>query len=157
MRYTKFSELEGEIYISIEAPCGLTFTQSLDNVKKAYSELLGSHALSGNTEVAVRYYLSDITNQADELRRDIADTHQQSFVSIIGQPPASGAKVILCAYHIAARSLSKTLMAGLSRCSMAHTPPFGMPPVPMIPALQATRPTKLLTNSTACWRKTLQT
>jgi len=104
----KATNTDKEHYISIEAPTGLTFTESLKSVTQQYQATLASHGLSDNTEIAVRYYPSDITNQSNELRRIINKIHTGCFISVIGQPPASGAKLTLVAYHVAGDKIEKT-------------------------------------------------
>lgn len=55
------------------------------------------------TEIMVRIHASDVANQAEKIRRKFTSPHASSLVSIIGQPPVSGSKLALEAYHIKSR------------------------------------------------------
>lgn len=109
-----FSNQNHEHFLCVEAPTGLTFSEGLKAVSRMYKEELTSRGLSSQTEVCIRYYLSDISNQAEELRRAIQHSHSDSFISVIGQPPASGAKIAMTAYHITADNILKTKTASNS-------------------------------------------
>ncbi|SDK79252.1 Enamine deaminase RidA, house cleaning of reactive enamine intermediates, YjgF/YER057c/UK114 family [Maridesulfovibrio ferrireducens] len=101
-----------EVFLAIESKQGLNFSQSLQNVLGRYKEVLQQEGLDDNSEIFLRFHLSDITNQLPILKGTIQDIEDRSFVSIIGQPPARGGKIALEAYHIDApgrlRKLERT-------------------------------------------------
>ncbi len=92
-----------EHYISVEAPAGLTFSEQLDIVEQRYAQAMESLALSSQSAVFRRIFLSDVLNQADLVHVSVLVTETKDnpvAVSIVQQPPLSGAKIALLAYHI---------------------------------------------------------
>jgi enamine deaminase RidA (YjgF/YER057c/UK114 family) len=89
-----------ETFFALEAPTGLDFSQSLDYLLGEYHELLTDQNLGMDTEVFLRFHVSDIANQQNHLKRVLQKQGKQSQVSIIGQPPASQSKIAFEAYHI---------------------------------------------------------
>ena len=106
-----------EFFIASEAPIGLTFKDGLNALYETYEELLQQNGLDTNTEIFVRFYLSDIANQAKTVRRILKRRQGMSFYSMIGQPPASGSKIGLEAYHIKSiRPLQKEKISENTLC-----------------------------------------
>lgn len=98
-----FSNTHGkEYFFCIEAPTGLTFTESIEVLLGQYEDLQKQADLDVDTEVFLRFHLSDITNQAKVLRSELNQRKRLSLISMVGQPPSSGSKVALEAYHIKA-------------------------------------------------------
>ena len=92
-----------EHFVSVEAPAGLTFSEQLDIVEQRYAQAIESLALGPQSAVFRRIFLSDVLNQADLVHKSIlvAETPGNPVaVSIVQQPPLSGAKIALLAYHI---------------------------------------------------------
>lgn len=98
---TRISEHRGESFVFAEASKGLTFDESLRLLFQDYQKSIDSKGLSGDTEVYIRFYLSDITNQSVALRQQLLRRQaEQTAYSFVGQAPASGSKVSLIAYHL---------------------------------------------------------
>jgi enamine deaminase RidA (YjgF/YER057c/UK114 family) len=89
------------------------FAKQLEDILTAYGELIETH-LSGAHAVFKRYFLSDPTNQADEVVvNDVTDCAK----SIIGQAPLDGTKVALWVYLMTS---VKTGVTGSGLYEVAH-------------------------------------
>ncbi len=89
--------------ITIEAPADLDLAFQLDAVAQAYAESLQTLKLRPQTAVFRRIFVSDIANQAKQIRESSLYCEPLASpvaVSIVQQPPTSGAKVAMLAYHI---------------------------------------------------------
>ena len=92
-RFEKGGVGEYHAIVSVTDPT-LSYQQQLDAVLDAYQQLACEH-LKGAVAVFKRYFLSDASNQADEVAA--ADT-SDCAKSIIQQPPLNGTKIALWAY-----------------------------------------------------------
>lgn len=75
------------------------FRSEAEAVMKKYSMLQQENNCSIDTEVMLRFHLSDVLTQGQVLR-EIIGADRSSFVSFVGQPPVNGARLALEAYHI---------------------------------------------------------
>ena len=94
---------DAEHYIAIEAPNDLSLPRQLDAVAQRYAEALQTLRLAPDTAVFRRLYVSDAANQAAAVRqsslfREPLDS--PVAVSLVQQPPLSGAKIAMLAYHL---------------------------------------------------------
>jgi enamine deaminase RidA (YjgF/YER057c/UK114 family) len=92
-----------EVHLAVEASGGLSLAGQIADVETRYRDTLCRLGLSPNTAVFRRVFLSDILNQAPVLQRStLLDDPLAGpvAVSVIQQPPLSGAKVALLAYHV---------------------------------------------------------
>ncbi len=88
---TEVSEYHVMVHVS---SARLSFPQQLEAVLSAYNELIEG-PLKGANAVFKRYFLSDATNQADDvIVTDVTDCAK----SIIQQPPLDGTKMALWCY-----------------------------------------------------------
>jgi enamine deaminase RidA (YjgF/YER057c/UK114 family) len=88
-----------EHFITIQAPPTLDFPGQVNAVRQRYAAALGQLGLGPETGIFRRVFLSDVLNQADDIRQsDLVD--DETAVSIVQQAPLSGAKIELLAYHI---------------------------------------------------------
>ncbi|MFQ5750775.1 MAG: Rid family hydrolase, partial [bacterium] len=94
------TEIGSEWFFCLEAASGLNFQESLDNLLDRYDGMQQEAGLGSDTEVLLRFHLSDISNQAKQLKQVLCDREGVRFSSMIGQPPSSGSKVAMEAYHI---------------------------------------------------------
>lgn len=103
-----------EHHVMIHADgCHRTFLQQLNAVLDAYNQLI-EQELKGSTAVFKRYFLSDASNQADDvIMSDTSDCAK----SIIEQAPLDGSKIGLWAY-LMTNVTSRLLPSGL--CETAH-------------------------------------
>ena len=63
--YGTFYSLQGdELFFAFEAPRHLAFAEGLTNLFARYQERLQDQQLSRQTEIFLRFHLSDIANQA---------------------------------------------------------------------------------------------
>lgn len=103
------SEHRGELFVATEAPRGLAFVESLEVLLRDYHTQIQDRGLTTNTEVYVRFYLSDIANQSAPLRQKLLSRQaNETIYSMVGQAPASGSKVALIAYHLASNMIQKS-------------------------------------------------
>ena len=93
-----------EVFFALEAPIGYDFAESVRLLLQEYDSRLVENELSVDTEVCVKFHVSDVTNQGKWLRQVIDSRQANSFFSILGQPPASGSKISMEAYHIRSAS-----------------------------------------------------
>ena len=105
LAFRSFSGSSGcaEHYITIEAPGDLSLPRQIDAVAERYSEALQTLNLTPESAIFRRVYLSDIANQAGQLRR--SSLMQEPLdspvaVSMVQQPPLPDSKVALLAYHV---------------------------------------------------------
>lgn len=100
-----------EYNFAIVPPAHLAFEGQIKYVQEAYAEALKSLGLGAETAVFRRLFLSDVMNQAAVVRNsELVAEHDDNpvAVSIVQQPPLTGAKIALLAYHIDAKgSFSK--------------------------------------------------
>ncbi len=97
---THTTEYGTESFIAFESPPGLSFSESLEPLFETYDAILRENLLNEESEIMLRFHLSDITNQKDELESLLRFRNRNCLISMVGQPPASRSKVALEAYHI---------------------------------------------------------
>ena len=93
------SETSGSehFFAVIPAP-GKNFLSEAESLLEEYSRGIAGSGCSEGSELLLRFHCSDIVNQAPLLRKLLRGRH--SFVSMIGQPPAEGSRIVLEAWHI---------------------------------------------------------
>jgi enamine deaminase RidA (YjgF/YER057c/UK114 family) len=92
-----------EHYITVEAPGDLSLLRQLDIITQRYAEAMQTLRLRPDSAVFRRFYLSDAANQDAVVRRSSLFGEPQDSpvaVSIVEQPPLSGGKVAMLAYHL---------------------------------------------------------
>ncbi len=139
-----------EYFFMIDAPLNGSFADQLRGLQERYARALSERGLGAETAIFRRIFLSDILNQADAvcespLIEEISGNPVAS--SIIQQPPLSGSKIALLAYHIDSHTLLKKEFIGprhmmVSKNGMRHlwsAGPWvdGKPPMPA-PAAETT-------------------
>ena len=83
-----------EHFFCMTAEPGANFEAELRSLMGRYRELGGG----GEDEFLLRFHVSDPMRQSETLRRMAGE--RNSYVSVVGQPPANGARVALEAWHI---------------------------------------------------------
>lgn len=83
-----------ERFFCMTAEPGASFEEELQSLMARYRHLGGGE----EDEFLLRFHVSDPVRQLAPLRRMIGE--RNSYVSIVGQPPANGARVALEAWHI---------------------------------------------------------
>ena len=83
-----------EYFFCMTAEPGANFEAELRSLMGRYRELGGG----GEDEFLLRFHVSDPVRQSETLRRMAGE--RNSYVSVVGQPPANGARVALEAWHI---------------------------------------------------------
>ncbi|MBR2345767.1 MAG: hypothetical protein IKA71_08305 [Lentisphaeria bacterium] len=109
-----------EYFFAASISAGENFSTDAVSLLKAYDEYIREHGCSENSEVLLRFHLSDITNQTpvlDELLKC-----RQSFISIVGQPPASG-RIALESWHWCGTGLSKNFRQSSMQIAMQNYSP----------------------------------
>jgi enamine deaminase RidA (YjgF/YER057c/UK114 family) len=95
-----------EVNIVVTPPAHLAFEDQVKFVQRAYTEATKSLGLEPETAIFRRLFLSDVMNQAALVRNsELVAEHEDNpvAVSIVQQPPLTGAKIALLAYHIATK------------------------------------------------------
>ena len=104
--------LGSETFIVLESPKKRTYQAEIAALFREYSEVLEDLGLNSETEIFIRFYLSDISTQAPLIHRLLMNRAFVSFSSLVGQPPASGRRCALQAYHIkSSKPVIKTMKA----------------------------------------------
>ncbi|CAH2604639.1 putative Chorismate lyase [Rhodovastum atsumiense] len=99
-----------EHVIIVEALPGPDFAEQLEAVARAYAEMQRRLELDAATAVFRRLHVSDVMNQAVQLRASpLCDDPASGpvAVSVVQQPPLPGSKLALLAYHVAAPGMAK--------------------------------------------------
>ena len=99
-KIASFSSYHNEYFFAFEAPQCLQFNESINELLKTYDNLQKDLDLNLETEIFIRFHLSDITNQENILNQILQNRNHCACISFIGQPPASGSKVAMEAYHL---------------------------------------------------------
>lgn len=87
-----------EYHMMVHTPAAGSFEQQLVALHEAFDDAMDDMC-RGAHPVFVRYFLSDISNQAETLK-NMLDKRQSCAVSVIGQPPLDGSKVAMWAYLV---------------------------------------------------------
>jgi enamine deaminase RidA (YjgF/YER057c/UK114 family) len=101
--WREFAGLDGarECFFAVEPERDLSFKEQLRSVQSQYANALAAVNLTPESAIFRRIYLSDIINQQPLLREtEIGEMAGPTAVSIVGQPPAGGAKISMFAYHL---------------------------------------------------------
>ena len=83
-----------ERFFCMTAEPGASFEEELQSLMARYRNLGGGE----EDEFLLRFHVSDPVRQSAPLRQITGE--RNSYVSIVGQPPANGARVALEAWHI---------------------------------------------------------
>lgn len=104
---------EYQVVISLTNPL-LTYTQQLETLVEAFAQVK-KEATTGASVVFKRFFLSDASNQADELMNYEMEA-PAGALSIIQQAPLNGTKIALWAY-LATGMQTRALASGLYEAS----------------------------------------
>jgi enamine deaminase RidA (YjgF/YER057c/UK114 family) len=74
------------------------FHEKVKNIFEKYNELCKENDLEQKFLIYIRIYLSDIYNQASCIKEYLRNNYNSMFYILVGQAPASGAKISLEAY-----------------------------------------------------------
>lgn len=108
-------EKKNECFVVVEALPHLNYEASLHALLRDYEATIRKLHLSQDSEVYIRFYLSDISNQTPSLRQKLMTRQAiRTHYSFVGQPPASGSKVSLIAYHMRSGEMNKSRQADTS-------------------------------------------
>ncbi|MBR2364404.1 MAG: hypothetical protein IKA79_04320 [Lentisphaeria bacterium] len=87
-----------EIFFAGESTPAKDFQSEALSLLEEYEKILAENSCSEASEFLLRFHLSDIANQGHFLREKLKG--RCSFISVIGQAPASHARLALTAWHI---------------------------------------------------------
>ncbi len=87
-----------ELFFALTSECGPDFETEAAALLEQYATDSSMLKCSGETEVFLRFHLSDVSRQAAVLREMLGA--RDSFVSFIGQPPLAGGRIALEAWHL---------------------------------------------------------
>ncbi|MBO4633019.1 MAG: hypothetical protein J5858_13940, partial [Lentisphaeria bacterium] len=87
-----------EHFFSVVPDPGTSFLAEAEALLEEYRHAIRTAGCSADSEFLLRFHCSDITNQAPQLRNLLRGSN--SFISMIGQPPAEGSRLALEAWHI---------------------------------------------------------
>lgn len=99
LRHAEFFAGNGirEHFFAGEASPAESFKEEAEALLAEYISIAARHGCSLESEMLLRFHLSDITNQAPFLKELL--NGKSSFISIVGQPPANGGRIALEAWH----------------------------------------------------------
>ncbi len=100
-RISLFSTPYGiEAFLTLEVQKGNNVMDDIRLLLEQYSSCLNQYGLSADTEIYIRFYLSNISHEAAALYQCLQKQDVPTFYSIVGQPPVSGGRVAMESYHI---------------------------------------------------------
>ena len=88
-----------EQFFCAETPPKGDFRRNALDLLQRYQQICYDHQCGESTEVALKFHLSDIANQAKWLESQFAEARRKKII-FVGQAPASGAHLGLEAYHL---------------------------------------------------------
>ena len=91
-------QFSSEHFFTVIPAPGANFLSEAGALLEEYRHIIRTAGCSADSEFLLRFHCSDITNQAPLLRNLLKDC--SSFISLIGQPPAEGSRLVLEAWHI---------------------------------------------------------
>lgn len=97
---------EAEHFIAVEVPKELSLHEQIALLRERYAKARKSLGLTPDTAIFKRVFVSDVMNQLALVQESgLAGDADEGPVatSIVQQPPLSGAKVALLAYHVESR------------------------------------------------------
>jgi enamine deaminase RidA (YjgF/YER057c/UK114 family) len=94
--FSTLYNIKEDFFTAAAAP-GENFEQEAAAVLKEYENALPLYGCSRDTEMLLRFHLSDVTNQVHILKELLQD--RCACISIIGQPPVNGSRIALEAWH----------------------------------------------------------
>lgn len=86
-----------EHFFAAESRPGRTFREEAAELMERYAAACAEFGCSPESEVLLRFHLSDVVNQAAFLKEMLKG--RQAFLSFVGQPPAEGSRLALEAWH----------------------------------------------------------
>lgn len=90
-----------EIFLTIDSSEEISFSHELNNLYDTYMMAMEECGLSEDTQIFSRFYISDIANQKEILKRSkIFNVLRNGAVSVIQQCPVYGGDVSMLVYHI---------------------------------------------------------
>ncbi|MFA7230889.1 MAG: Rid family hydrolase [Victivallaceae bacterium] len=97
-----------ELFFALTSACGPDFKSEAAALLEQYAMDCAMLKCSNETEVFLRFHLSDISRQAGVLR-EIVGT-RDSFVSFVGQAPLNGGRIALEAWHLRPPEFEKSVI-----------------------------------------------
>ncbi len=91
-------QFSSEHFFTVIPAPGKNFLEEAENLLAEYDSAIAVSGCSEGSELLLRFHCSDIVNQAGPLKKLLAG--RRSFVSMVGQPPAEGSRIVLEAWHI---------------------------------------------------------
>ena len=99
MMHSSFTAGSGaEHFFSLTPAPGGSFAAEAEELLAEYRGAIADFGCSAESEFLLRFHCSDVVNQAPILKKMLSGCN--SFVSIIGQPPAEKCRLALEAWHI---------------------------------------------------------
>ncbi len=96
-----------EQYISIHAPESNSPSEAVQKLYALYTKKLSEMKLSAESEIFIRFFCSDVTNQKECIEKEFK-AHDSSLHIYIGQSPLDSCYFSLQAYHISTDSIKKS-------------------------------------------------
>ena len=99
IQHSQFTDASGvkEHFFSGTSSAEKNFAAEAESLIAAYDEKCAETGVDRESEVLLRFHLSDITNQAHILEEILKG--RDSFISVVGQPPANKSRIALEAWH----------------------------------------------------------
>ena len=97
-----------EFFFALNSTPGVSFVVEAEALLEQYEADCSKLKCTGETEVFLRFHLSDISRQASVLRTMLGT--RDSFVSFVGQPPLNGGRIILEAWHLRPPDFEKSVI-----------------------------------------------
>ncbi len=111
-----------EYFVTVELPpAGHSFSKIADSIFNHFDNMCQERRLDNKSLIYIKIYLSDISNQADYICKYLEEKYQDVFYILIGQAPASGAKIAIEAYFCKAENNYKIKKDNsLNKVALSH-------------------------------------
>ena len=113
----------GEYHLLAHVPPEGSFQQQLEQLHTALDKAIEDEC-KGAAPVFIRYFLSDVSNQAEILYKSL-EGRGNCAVSVIGQPPLDGSKVSVWTYLVTVWKMS-VLKTVCGLLIISDTPIYGL-------------------------------
>jgi enamine deaminase RidA (YjgF/YER057c/UK114 family) len=97
-----------ELFFALTSKPGASFEQEATALLEQYAADCSKLKCTTDTEIFLRFHLSDISRQATVLRGILGE--RDSFVSLVGQPPLNSGRIALEAWHLRPPDFEKTVI-----------------------------------------------
>lgn len=98
-----------EVFFALESKPGRGFREEARELLNHYDAQCAEYGCTDESELMLRFHLSDIENQAPLLKEELGERSSTLLLSLVGQAPASGARLAMEGWHVVAPEEKRSL------------------------------------------------